>query len=68
MAAVFLVVLFGLPLMNLLFPELVRMQVFGLPMAWLALGALIYPFVWTLALYYVGTSRKYDDEFTRLVK
>lgn len=67
-AAVFLVVLFGLPLMNLLFPELMRMQVLGLPLAWLALAVFMYPFIWALALYYVGTSKKYDDEFTQLVK
>src|SRR5207248_5589057 len=38
-AAVFLVILFGLPLMNLLFPELMQMHVLGLPMAWLALAS-----------------------------
>jgi len=67
-AAVFLIVLFGLPLMNLLFPELMHMQLLGLPLAWLALAALMYPFIWALALYYVATSKKYDDEFTHLVK
>ena len=67
-AAVFLVVLFGLPLMNLLFPELMRVHVLGLPLAWLVLAALMYPFIWALALYYVATSKKYDDEFTHLVK
>src|SRR3712207_729793 len=63
-AAAFLVILFGLPLMNLLFPELVQMRVLGLPMSWLALAVLVYPIVWALAVYYVVTSRKYEDEFT----
>ena len=67
-AAAFLVILFGLPLMNLLFPELVQMRVLGLPMSWLALAVLVYPIVWTLAVYYVVTSRKYEDEFTKLVR
>ncbi|HLH23248.1 MAG TPA: DUF485 domain-containing protein [Chloroflexota bacterium] len=67
-AAVFLVILLGLPLMNLLFPALVQMRLLGLPMAWLALAVLVYPFVWALALYFVSTARKYEDEFTALVK
>jgi Protein of unknown function, DUF485 len=67
-AAVFLIILFGLPLMNLGFPGLVQMHVLGLPMAWLGLAMLIYPFVWVLAWYFVVTSRKYEDEFTELVK
>ena len=67
-ATVFLVILFGLPLMNLFFPELVQMRVLGLPVAWTALAVLVYPLVWALALYYVWTSRKYEDEFTELVK
>ncbi len=67
-AAVFLVILFGLPLMNLLFPELMQMRLLGLPMAWLALAVLVYPFVWALAVYFVSTARKYEDEFTALVK
>jgi hypothetical protein len=67
-AAVFLVILFGLPLMNLGFPELLQMRVLGLPMGWLALAVLIYPFVWGLAVYFVSTSKKNEDEFTELVK
>jgi hypothetical protein len=67
-AAVFLVLLFGMPLMNLLFPELVAVRMLGLPMSWLALAVLIYPLLWALGAYYVSTSRKYEDEFTKLVK
>ena len=67
-AAVFLVILFGLPLMNLGFPELAQMRVLGLPMSWLALAVLVYPFLWVLAVYFVSTSKKNEDEFTELVK
>jgi hypothetical protein len=67
-AAVFGVVLFGLPLMNLAFSGLMQMHVLGLPMSWLALSLLIYPFVWVLAWYFVVTSRKYEEEFTDLLK
>src|SRR3954466_5507859 len=57
-SAAFLVLLFGLPLMNLVFPELVAIQVLGLPMSWLALAVLIYPLLWTLGAYFVSSSRK----------
>jgi hypothetical protein len=67
-AGAFLVILCGLPLMNLCFPQLVQLPVLGIPLSWLALTVLIYPFLWALAAYYVGTSRKYEDEFTELVK
>lgn len=67
-AAAFLVALFGLPLMNLLFPELLAVRVLGLPVRWVALAVLVYPLLWVLAAYFVATSRKYEDEFTRLVK
>lgn len=67
-AAVFLLLLFGLPLFNVLFPELGALPVFGLPLSWLLLAVLIYPLLWLLAWYYVTTSRKYEDEFTDLVR
>lgn len=67
-AAVFLVILLGLPLMNVLFPELVAMRVLGLPMSWLALAVLVYPLVWVLAIYFVSTAKKYEDDFTELVR
>jgi hypothetical protein len=44
------------------------MRVLGLPMGWLALAVLIYPFVWGLAVYFVSTSKKNEDEFTELVR
>ena len=67
-ACAFLLLLFGLPLFNLLFPELGAVPVFGLPLSWLLLGVLIYPLLWVLAYYYVTTSQKFEDEFTELVQ
>lgn len=67
-AAAFLVSVFGLPLMNLVFPELVQVRVLGLPLHWVAVAVLVYPLLWVLAAYFVSTSRKYEDEFTELVK
>ncbi len=67
-AAGFLVALFALPMVDLLVPGLAATEVFGLPFSWLALAVLVYPFLWALAAYYVSTSKKYEDEFTRLVR
>ena len=67
-ASAFLLLLFGLPVFNLLFPELSAVPVLGLPLSWLLLAVLIYPVLWLLAYYYVATSRKFEDEFTDLVK
>jgi len=67
-AAVFVGILFGLPLVNLFFPQVVAMPVFGIPLGWIVLAVLLYPMLWGLAAYFVSTSRKYEDEFTELVK
>lgn len=67
-AAVFIAILIGLPLVNLIAPQVMAMPVFGLPFAWLILAVLVYPTLWALAAYFVSTSKKYEDEFTKLVK
>ena len=67
-AAGFLVALFAVPLVDLLVPGLAATEVVGLPLSWLALAVLVYPFLWALAAYYVSTSKKYEDEFIRLVR
>jgi len=67
-AGVFLVILFGLPLVNLLLPQLVAMPVLGLPLGWLVLAVLLFPTLWALAAYFVSTAKKYEDDFTELVK
>jgi hypothetical protein len=66
-AAVFLSAILGLPIFNLLFADLSRLPVLGLSLAWLLLAALVFPILWLLALYYVSTSQKLEDEFTDLV-
>ncbi len=67
-ASTFLLLLFGLPLFNLLFPELGALPVLGLPLSWLLLAVLIYPLLCLLAYYYVTTAQKFEDEFTELVR
>ncbi len=67
-ASVFLLLLFGLPLFNLLFPALGALPILGLPLSWLLLGVLIYPLLWLLSYYYVTTSKKFEAEFVDLVR
>lgn len=67
-AAVYLVILFGLPLVSLLIPEVMAVAVFGLPLGWLLLAVLIYPALWALAKYFASTSKQYEDEFAKLVR
>lgn len=68
LAAVFIGLLFALPLVNALLPDIAEARVAGLPFRWLALAVLVYPVLWTLAAYYVSTSRKYEDEFAAMVR
>src|SRR5262249_15525435 len=67
-AAVFLVLLAALPVLNALAPSLVATLVFGLPLSWLTLAVLVYPLLWVLGAYFVTTAKKYEDDFTDLVR
>ena len=67
-ASTFLLLLFGLPLFNLLFPDLGALPLFGLPLNWVLLAVMIYPILCLLAYYYVTTAQKFEDEFTELVQ
>ena len=67
-AAVFLALLAALPVINALAPDLVATPLLGLPISWLVLAALVYPLLWALGAYFVATARKYEDDFTDLVR
>lgn len=60
---VFLVLLLGLPLVNLLLPTVAALPVFGLPLTWVLLAILIYPLLWLLGWYFSTTARALEDEF-----
>lgn len=62
-AGVFLVLLLGLPLVNLLLPTVAALPVFGLPLTWVLLAVLIYPLLWSLGWYFSTTARALEDEF-----
>ena len=61
-AAVFLVLIFGLPLVNWLLPGIAQMRVGGFTLTWLFLGVLFYPLTWALSGYFVRESDRLEAE------
>jgi uncharacterized membrane protein (DUF485 family) len=55
-AAAFLLLLFGLPVMNYLAPELMARRVGGFTLTWLVLGVLFFPYVWIIAKWFIVRS------------
>jgi uncharacterized membrane protein (DUF485 family) len=52
----FLIGLLGLPLLNLLCPDLMGRKVFGFTLTWFILGILSFPFVWIIAWIFIRRS------------
>lgn len=63
-AAVFTVLLLGLPLVNYFLPNLANTTVFGFSATWLFLGVLFYPITVLLSLYFVKHSDRIEQETT----
>ncbi len=55
-AAVFLILVLGVPLVNRFLPELAGTSILGFTATWLFLGVLIYPITIGLAFYFVAAS------------
>ena len=55
-ASAFLLLLFGLPMMNYLAPELMAKRVGGFTLSWLVLGVLFFPYVWIIAKWFIVRS------------
>ena len=55
-SAAFLLLLFGLPLMNYYFPAFMGQRVGGFTLTWLILGVLFFPFVWIIARIFITRS------------
>jgi len=60
-AAVFLVVLLGLPLANFLMPEVMATRVWGFTLTWLILGVGFFPVVWVVAWVFIRRSIALED-------
>jgi hypothetical protein len=66
-AITFLTILFTIPLFNYFMPAVATVQIFGFTVSWLVVGVVIYPVIWGLAYYFVGTCKKFEDDFIQLV-
>jgi len=67
-AAVFLVVVLGVPLVNQFLPELSQTPILGFPASWFLLGLLFYPLTWGLSTYFVKASEKLEAEEASMVR
>jgi uncharacterized membrane protein (DUF485 family) len=67
-AAIFLVLVLGLPLVNQYLPALAQQPIAGFSATWLLLGLLFYPITWLLSGYFVRASEEVEQEITREVK
>ena len=65
-AAAFLVLLFGLPLLNYLAPVFMAQRVGGFTLTWLILGVLFFPYVWIIARYFITRSMALEKDEVRV--
>ncbi len=63
-AAVFVVLVLGVPLVNAFLPEVAGTEISGFTLTWLFLGVLIYPITVALSFYFVGQSNKIEASCT----
>lgn len=61
-ALVFVVLVFGLPLVNYYLPEIANKNVGGFTLSWLFLGVLFFPITWALSAYFIKESNRIEDE------
>ena|SRR5436190_957196 len=61
-AAIFLVALLGLPLLNYFAPAFMAKRVLGFTLTWLLLGVLFFPLVWAIAYYFIKRSIALEQE------
>ncbi len=64
-AAVFIILLIGLPLFNLYYPSLAAMPEGGFTLTWLLLGVLFFPITWLLSAYFVARSDALESEIVK---
>ncbi|WP_243708535.1 hypothetical protein [Actinomadura sp. GC306] len=60
-------VVIGLPLLFAVFPEVSEKAVLGIPLPWVVLGGLIYPWFVTCGWWYVRQAERNEDDFAELV-
>ena len=61
-AACFVVILLGLPLVNQFLPQVAQINVGGFSLTWLILAILFYPFTWLLSGYFIRESNTIEKQ------
>jgi uncharacterized membrane protein (DUF485 family) len=64
-AAIFIAVLLGLPLLNAYVPQLTQINIGGFSLTWLVLGVLFYPLTWVLSRWFIASSNKIEEDLAR---
>lgn len=62
LAAVFLVSVFVIPLLNYIVPDAMLTPVLGLPFVWLYVGIVLHLEFWTIAIVYTVLSNRWESE------
>ena len=65
-ATAFLLLLFGLPLLNYFAPAMMAQRVGGFTLTWLMLGVLFFPYVWIIARYFIVHSMALEADEVRV--
>ncbi len=67
-AAVFVVILLGLPLVNYFIPGLANLRMGGFTLTWLFLAVLFYPVTWILSWVFIRRSDEIEGEIARSMR
>ncbi len=69
-AVVFLLAIFGVPLLNYFAPRAMQWRIpgVGFTLSWFLVGVLFYPLTWFLSNYFVQASEKLEHEDARLIE
>jgi uncharacterized membrane protein (DUF485 family) len=61
-ALVFVILVFGLPLVNNFLPDLANTRILGFTATWLFLGVLFFPITWALSAFFIRESNRIEEE------
>ncbi|MDX6765917.1 MAG: DUF485 domain-containing protein [Candidatus Methylacidiphilales bacterium] len=67
-ALAFVLILFGLPLLNYFLPDFMATSIFGFTMTWLFLGVLVFPLVWIISAVFIRRSIALEEDEVREVE
>ncbi|HTE17351.1 MAG TPA: DUF485 domain-containing protein [Armatimonadota bacterium] len=67
-AAVFLILVLGMPLLTHFRPDWTQQPILGFPASWFLLGLLFYPITWALSAYFVKASERMESEDAEMVR